>query len=103
MPTESQVYAWTTQLVTALTENYGLQGYTGKAPTFSITVGKKYYKVIGDQGGVNAFVEKKTGHVYKPASWARPAQHVRYDLSDRMSRESCYHRANFTGGYLYIR
>jgi len=47
---------------------------------FSYTTGKKYFKVI-DESSVEAFVEKTTGDVYKPASWAAPAKNARYNLT----------------------
>ena len=51
---------------------------------------------------VHAFVDKKTGEVYKPASFKAPAKHVRYNLLSEISREECYARADWAGGYLYI-
>ena len=46
--------------------------------------GRKYHKIImvDSSGGrsVHAFVDKKTGEVYKSASWKAPAKGVRYDL-----------------------
>jgi len=47
---------------------------------FSYTTGRKYFKVI-DESSVEAFVEKTTGDVYKPASWAAPAKISRYNLT----------------------
>ena len=75
---------------------------------FYIDSGRKYHKVIHktmDNGSqsVHAFVDKKTGEVYKPASWKAPAKIVRYNLLDESSREECYARADWAGGYLYIR
>ena len=57
------------------------------------------------EGGVHAFVDKKTGEVYKPASYNSPAKHVRYDMRIINQREQL-HNPFFTGwagGYLYIR
>jgi len=75
---------------------------------FYIEEGRKYLKIIHQFGArgsrsVNAFVNKKTGEVYKPATWQAPAKHVRYNLLDEKSREECYQRADWAGGYLYIR
>ena len=70
---------------------------------FSITVGKKYYKIIQKSGGVHAFVDKQTGEVYKPASWRSPAKHVRYDLRIINNREYLLQNADWAGGYLYLR
>ena len=75
---------------------------------FYIERGRKYYKLIHratDNGSqsVHAFIDKKTGDVYKAASWKAPAKIVRYNLLDESSREECYARADWAGSYLYIR
>ena len=54
-------------------------------------------------GGVHAFIDKKTGDVFKPASWRGPAKIVRYNLLNPISREDCFNRADWAGGYLYVR
>ena len=67
--------------------------------------GRKYLKVVQNDGGVHAFVDRKTGEVYKPASWKSPAKHVRFDLRIINDRE-LLHNPKFTdwaGGYLYMR
>ena len=48
---------------------------------------------------VHAFIDKKTGEVYKPASFKAPAKHVRYNLLSEISREECYARCDWAGGY----
>ena len=90
-----------------------LDNGTFKGMKFTITTGKKYHKIISNNwddrtedyrsGGVHAFVDKKTGEVYKPASWNKAASIVRYDLRIIQSRMECYNRADWAGGYLYIR
>jgi len=73
---------------------------------FYIESGRKYHKLIMETGagsrGIHAFVDKKTGEVYKPASWKAPAKHVRFNLLEINSREECFARADWAGGYLYI-
>ena len=79
--------------------------------------GKKYLKVVREefdtfQGRnkwrdttVHAFIDRKTGEVYKPASWKAPAKHVRFNLSNDLDRQKL-HDPNFVGwagGYLYMR
>ena len=52
--------------------------------------GRKYHKIIMVANGsrsVHAFVDKKTGEVYKSASWKAPAKGVRYDLRIIEQRE----------------
>ena len=87
---------------------------TAKLIKFVVYVGRKYYKIVQQDwdplreeyrdGSVNTFVDKKTGDVYKPASWAAPhTKHVRYNLLDEASRAECLGRADWAGGYLYMR
>ena len=67
--------------------------------------GRKYHKIIMvDNGGgrsVHAFVDKKTGEVYKSASWKSPAKGVRFDLRLIEQREWLLQHADWAGGYLY--
>ena len=87
---------------------------------YKIKTGKRFYKIVQQEfetwekskyygqyrdGSVHAFVDKKTGQVYKPASWAAPAKHVRYDLRIIKEREFLFNPDNTTwaGGYLYLR
>ena len=74
---------------------------------FFIEEGRKYHKIVmtdcGGSNSVHAFVDKKTGEVYKPASWKAPAKIVRYNLLSIESREQCFARADWAGGYLYVR
>ena len=74
---------------------------------FYFESGKKYHKIImktGDnQRSVHAFVDKKTGEVYKSASWKAPAQGVRYDLRLIADREYLLENADLSGGYLYAK
>jgi len=72
---------------------------------YVIESGKKYHKVIfiGGSGSlsVHAFIDKKTGEVYKPASCKSPAKGVRYDLRLIEDREYLLQNADWAGGYLY--
>ena len=68
--------------------------------------GKKYHKIVMNAAGsrsVHAFVDKKTGEVYKSASWKSPAKGVRYDLRLIADREYLLEKADWAGGYLYAR
>ena len=90
---------------------------TEKLMYFKIKTGKKFYKIIQmefdtfqnrneyREGSVHAFVDKKTGQVYKPASWQAPAKHVRFDLRIIREREFLFNSNNtgWAGGYLYLR
>jgi hypothetical protein len=74
---------------------------------YQVETGKKYHKVIFVDGGgsrsVHAFVDKKTGELYKSASWKSPAKGVRYDLRLIKDREYLLENADWSGGYLYAK
>ena len=90
---------------------------TAKLMRFRIQNGRKFYKIIQQDfdtfqdrneyrdGGVHAFVDKKTGEIYKPAGWKSPAKHVRYDMRIISQREFVLNPINcgWAGGYLYMR
>ena len=90
---------------------------TANLMKFRIQKGRKFYKIIQQDfdtfqdrneyrdGGVHAFVDKKTGEIYKAASWAAPAKYVRYDMRIITQREYVLNPANcgWAGGYLYMR
>ena len=95
---------------------------TGKANLYKFVVktGKKYYKIVQQEfetwekskyygqyrdGSVHAFVDKETGEVYKPAGWAKPAKHVRFDMRDQRQLKFILDPKNvdWAGGYLYLR
>ena len=76
---------------------------------FFIEKGRKYYKVCmlwrgtQDDVSVHCFVDKKTGEVYKPAGWKKPAKHVRFRMSDDTDRARLYNVCQWNGGHLYMR
>ena len=74
---------------------------------FYIESGRKYHKIIMETGAgsrsVHAFVDKKTGEVYKAASFKAPAKHVRFNLLLIKDREWLYQNADWAGGYLFMR
>lgn len=74
---------------------------------YEIESGKKYHKIVFIDGGgsrsVHCFIDKKTGEVYKSASWKAPAKGVRYDLRLIKDREWLFENADWSGGYLYAR
>ena len=74
---------------------------------YVIETGKKYHKVIFVDGGgsrsVHCFIDKKTGEVYKSASFKSPAKGVRYDLRLIKDREWLLENADWSGHYLYAR
>ena len=73
---------------------------------FTFESGRKYHKIImndGTQRSVHAFVDKKTGEIYKSASWKSPAKGVRYDLRIIEQREWLLSNADWASSYLYVR
>ena len=68
--------------------------------------GKKYHKIVMNANGsrsVHAFVDKKTGELYKSSSWKSPAKGVRFDLRIIEQREWLLQHATWHGDYLYRR
>ena len=68
--------------------------------------GRKYHKIVMNAAGsrsVHCFIDKKTGEMYKSASWKSPAKGVRYDLRLIKDREWLLENADWSGGYLYAK
>ncbi len=113
LPLPVKVEMWAMDLVDALEADYKKKYPNSlKDMKFRVLTGRKYLKINqydvdidGKEfgGGVHAFIDKNTGEVYKPASWKSPAKHVRYDLRIIREREECLMRADWAGGYLYMR
>jgi hypothetical protein len=111
------VRKWTLMLCDALEQNFKDRnhGKVGRhdAPEYKFVIesGRKYHKIIMEvpndnrppSRSVHAFVDKKTGEVYKPASFKSPAKIVRYDLRIIEQREWLLENADWAGGYLYVR
>lgn len=84
--------------------------------TWKAINGRKYIKVVqvlyGNfqgknqfrNGSVHCFIDKKTGEVYKAASWQNPAKHVRFDMRIIKDREFLHNPDNidWAGGHLYM-
>ena len=92
-----------------------IQVKEAKLDKFRYYEGKKYYKVVREEYDetndrwrdttVHAFVDRKTGEVYKPASWKAPAKHVRFNFCNKqdmlfLTAPRC---VGWAGGYLYLR
>ena len=102
--------------VWAKQELESIKNGTANLMRFVVTKGRKYFKITSHEydtfqdrneykeGSVNCFVDKNTGEVYKPASYNSPhTKHVRYNLLDEDSRAECLLRADWAGGYLYLK
>ena len=105
---ELNVRKWTLMLCDALLDNFKSRNGGGSSDyKFYIESGRKYHKIIMETGAgsrsVHAFVDKKTGEVYKAASFKAPAKHVRFNLCLIKDREWLLENADWAGGYLYMK
>ena len=94
-------------LCDALQQNYQRQYPNGRNYSYALISGRKYHKVMqcvdGQTESVHAFIDKKTGEVYKPASIKAPAKGVRFNLLIIEEREFVLENCDWAGSYLYIR
>ena len=119
---EAQYKEYHIRMISNFTSDYSkkqledVKNGTANLMRFVVTKGRKYFKITAHEydtfqdrneyreGSVNCFVNKNTGEVYKPASYNSPhTKHVRYNLLDEDSRAECLLRADWSGGYLYLR
>jgi hypothetical protein len=110
---ELNVRKWTLMLCDALVDNFksrnhgSIAGLPAPEYKFYIESGRKYHKLIMEtpdgSRSVHAFVDRKSGEVYKSASWKAPAKGVRYDLRLIEQREWLLENADWAGGYLYAK
>lgn len=82
------------------------QTFGGLNTYFHFSRGKLYYKVMmtyqdTKQDTVHAFVNKKTGDIYKPASWSAPYKDTRYNLWTEYDK--LLNECDWAGSYLYKR
>jgi hypothetical protein len=99
----------------ALEANYvNMYARQGQTPTARLTFecdaprkGQRYVRIImcrdGRRDSVHAFYDQRNGDVYKAAGWKKPAAIVRFNLLDDDSFATMIERADWTGGYLYLR
>ena len=99
---DQKVEKWCAQLITSLQFDYDSQHPKGRVK-FYLTTGRKYHKIVEKNGGVHCFVNKKTGEVFKPASYNSPAKGVRYDMRIINERNMLLSQADWAGSYLYLR
>jgi hypothetical protein len=105
------VHKYTLMLCDALELDFKTSHPNSDPYKFYIESGRKYHKIImetdgganrlGSSRSVHAFVDKKTGEVYKAASFKSPAKGVRFDLRIIEQREWLLEHADWAGGYLY--
>jgi hypothetical protein len=99
------VTKYSLMLCDALQQNYQRQHPTGRNYSYALVSGRKYNKVMqcidGEIESVHAFIDRKSGEVYKPASVKAPAKGVRFNLLVITEREWLFEHADWAGGYLY--
>lgn len=74
---------------------------------FSVSNGRKYAKIISSSGENQnfafCFIDRKTGEVYKAASWKAPVtKHVRYTITNEEEAENLAKNSDPSGSFLYI-
>ena len=98
---------YTLMLCDCLTDDFTRSHPNSDPYKFYIESGRKYHKIVmeteSQSRSVHAFVDKKTGEVYKPASFKAPAKHVRFNLCIISDREWLLENADWAGGYLYMK
>ena len=101
------VTKYSLMLCDALQQNYQSRYPNGRNYSYALVSGRKYHKLMqcvdGQTESVHAFIDRKTGEVYKPASYKAPAKHVRYNLNIIQEREECLEKCDWAGSYLYLR
>ena len=101
------VTKYSLMLCDALQQNYQRRHPNGRNYSYALISGRKYHKVMqcvdGQTESVHAFIDKKTGSVFKPASIKAPAKGERYNLLLIKDREWLFENADFCGSYLYVR
>jgi len=101
------VTKYSLMLCDALQQSHQRQYPNGRNYSYALISGRKYHKVMqcvdGQTESVHAFIDKKTGEVYKAASYKSPAKGVRFDLRLIEQREWLFENADWAGSYLYSR
>ena len=101
------VTKYSLMLCDALQQNYQSRYPNGKNYSYALISGRKYHKLMqcinGETESVHCFIDKKTGEVYKAASYKAPAKGVRFNLLIIEEREFVLENCDWAGSYLYIR
>jgi len=92
-------------LCDALQQSHQRSHPNGRNYSYALISGRKYHKVMqcvdGQTESVHAFIDRKTGEVYKAASYKAPAKGVRFNLLIIQEREFVLENCDWAGGYLY--
>ena len=101
------VTKYSLMLCDALQQSHQRSHPNGQNYSYALVSGRKYHKVMqcvnGETESVHAFIDRKSGEVYKAASYKAPAKGVRFNLLLIKDREWLFENADWAGGYLYVR
>lgn len=80
--------------------------FTSARQILAVKAGRKYDKIVwtdhdGRPSSVFAFVERKTGDLYKAEGYNVPAKHVRYSGDELLT--AAVDDADEYGGFLYLK
>ncbi len=99
------VTKYSLMLCDALQQSHQRSHPNGRNYSYALISGRKYHKVMqcvdGQTESVHAFIDRKTGEVYKAASYKAPAKGVRFNLLIIEEREFVLENCDWAGGYLY--
>ncbi len=110
---EKQTQLYCNKLVLAMKQWHADNGMPAKWETkYIYETGRKYFKVVrvedeyksnDEHRCVEAFIDRQTGDIYKPAGWNKPAKGVRFNLLDQDSLFELFENLDPFGGHLYKR
>ena len=108
---EKQTQLYCDKLVLAMKQWHADNGMPAKWETkYIYETGRKYFKVIrvedeyksnDEHRCVEAFIDRQTGDVFKPASYKKPAKGARFNLIDQISCQLLFQHIDPFGGHLY--
>ena len=108
---EKQTQLYCDKLVLAMKQWHADNGMPAEWETkYIYETGRKYLKVIrvedeyksnDEHRCVEAFIDRQTGDIFKPASWRKPAKGARFNLLDQISCQLLFQHLDPFGGHLY--
>ena len=110
---EKQTQLYCNKLVLAMKQWHQDNGMPAEWETkYIYETGRKYFKVIrvedeyksnDEHRCVEAFIDRQTGDIFKPAGYNKPAKGVRFNLLDQDSLFELFENLDPFGGHLYKR
>lgn len=100
----TRIFAW----LDALEADYNATPHYGGGIRFEQAAPRgKYSRIVqadadGTARSVHAFLDVRTGDIYKAAGWKAPAKHVRFNLLDDESFAELLATCDWAGRYLYL-